>query len=1457
MSDIFVDQVNGFNLQLPYNLSTGGARQYPDENGEWITITKRPNELPTVKLTTIVLYWRNDGNYLDKSSSDDEEPNEWNASLPDSSGNPNYRFYNNLYQGTLIQNRDISGGVGDAEYVNEGVGNDLDYYNTGGSLGTNPPRRFTPGTHTSTVSILQDSTYGSPGSAGNTLQIEIEVPNTGSGYTEISKVKINSSSSSNWAVGDVFVFKVPVQRQFFTTWFSHGTLELYYKIKKEDLTSGSYVTEGRQLGWIWGFPLFDVGRTDTNWPRFHSCLTSSGDVSGNESMLVDISPQRNIIVLDWKGQTTGSNTGYEAIKYKQDKAKIYDSFYMTLRIKGSSENLIGQYNSANTNYGRGINGHWNLYSDSTQLNTRWATLVKYEYECDLIGPRSLLDFTLDRFIFNSSNKGKLIHQAGQGGDDKRLADPRNSNAVPVANVSNNEYGLSSFIVNIITGNSANSNSNNNNGRARLDRTNIYNYLGRSSGSSNTSARVKVQVLVKWNDSDSHTVVNLIGGWFNRGRGNVVGERNTGYYGDNFGTGGRQTNMLPSASTETAGWKRFITLNSASIDNCWTDNFHTDTYEFNNNLWCSLRSPRKIPVTRVEVNNTFNQHRFITNFIDLSANTDNKIIGGGYGRFSNTIDMARESANPYYPITAENPNTVTIHTFDVNNDLNYNAYTSTQGITLNDLNFFKVSYKLLVPPIGNETYNITFNMGRKNQVGVTTFVRFTDMSGVCVPSGISNLSAKRENESITLKWTNGDDTIQTIYFTDIASGFDKVSPVFDISSGFLTDTSGNSSDYDISFNVFQTHFFSRSNVIQNRDEIPYTIKTFDSTSNNRQFVDISYVPFNYQPYRYINYGKETANGIETNFFNKTEYVLPMIVRHEKLKFNIAKWWNFSTHSNAKNIDPSGNENLPEIDIDISYNNDIPVFDNSYSIISAFDMIDTTDIAESEKQQIVGIEKQTNGVTLVNNEDVVNIQDANLNFVKFYEPQSLKLGNNFIPDYWRLPDKINTLFTVGGGNSGDAYYYYNSWQRQIETNMILDILSITLKSEVNNSSEKRVINYLLVNSNISKRDSGDWNAVVDDGSLVNTTNGNMIFEVQGSNGLQVSQYLNKKPIIVQLLTTTSGPFGLGSKAFIGNTGGGSTSGNPPASADRGINVPYPAQPDIGIPNANNSSYNINTFLPNVLRKGNGVGGGSLAATESAYNGQFDINLSSWNDNGSGIQNASFNGTSITPSPLSVLLVDLSNVIQTNASSFEMINDDNNAITINWTSFYFSTDPSWNKTELGDIFWTVTRTNLSSGESEMVLNDTALTLNSNNDYTFTDINVRIYDKFKYTITGRFKWTGIQNLQANAEIPFINVEGFNTPECFVCKFNRFPYGRYNTTSTNLKLFRPLLINTAQGQVNQFGEKTCGGGCEAPNNPGLNLFSGTTRTSTNNNIYANTTNQLSKKQTYVVLSKSRFRPFR
>ena len=105
--------------------------------------------------------------------------------------------------------------------------------------------------------------------------------------------------------------------------------------------------------------------------------------------------------------------------------------------------------------------------------------------------------------------------------------------------------------------------------------------------------------------------------------------------------------------------------------------------------------------------------------------------------------------------------------------------------------------------------------------------------------------------------------------------------------------------------------------------------------------------------------------------------------------------------------------------------------------------------------------------------------------------------------------------------------------------------------------------------------------------------------------------------------------------------------------------------------------------------------------------------------------------------------------------------------------------------------------------------------------------------------------------------MPGFTTANCFICKNNRFKYGRFNTTSTNLKLYAPLLMNTKEGQVDQFGNKVCGGGCTDPNNPTLQLFSGGSRISSSNNIYANTTNQLSKKETYVLLAKSRFRPTR
>ena len=95
-----------------------------------------------------------------------------------------------------------------------------------------------------------------------------------------------------------------------------------------------------------------------------------------------------------------------------------------------------------------------------------------------------------------------------------------------------------------------------------------------------------------------------------------------------------------------------------------------------------------------------------------------------------------------------------------------------------------------------------------------------------------------------------------------------------------------------------------------------------------------------------------------------------------------------------------------------------------------------------------------------------------------------------------------------------------------------------------------------------------------------------------------------------------------------------------------------------------------------------------------------------------------------------------------------------------------------------------------------------------------------------------------------------FTTQELIVCKNNKFEFGRYNTTSTNLKLFRPLLLTREGGQKDENGRQS-GGRCIG------NIFSGSTRISSSQNIYANTSNQLTKKQTYVLLSKQQYRPFR
>ena len=407
------------------------------------------------------------------------------------------------------------------------------------------------------------------------------------------------------------------------------------------------------------------------------------------------------------------------------------------------------------------------------------------------------------------------------------------------------------------------------------------------------------------------------------------------------------------------------------------------------------------------------------------------------------------------------------------------------------------------------------------------------------------------------------------------------------------------------------------------------------------------------------------------------------------------------------------------------------------------------------------------------------------------------------------------------------------------MVTEILSLALKYENEEGQIQNEITHILVNSNVNSRNTLDYSALDSNKECINKKGGKLIFAVQGALGLDSTSTLDKKPIIIDVLETTNnvtGPFGITSTAI----GGGDY--KPDGTINKGIDLPHPND---------GSNYIVDMILPNIMRQGNGPNQTNLSGLKSSYNGLFKIKLTA----APPPSNKEFIEVTMVPNPVKILLVDLSNVTQTNPTNFEMVNGGNTSITIRWGSFYFSKDVSWD-TDESNVFWTITRLDLATNESIIVLNDEEIGLNGSGEYLFVDPNVKLFDKYNYTVTGVFKWKNLSYKTSN-DILSLNIPGFTTPNCIACKYNRFPYGRFNTTSTNLKLYAPLLLNHKDGQHDQFNKKTAGGGCIDSNNPGLNLFSGGSRISSSNNIYSNTTNALSKKQTYVLLAKSKSSRFR
>ena len=276
-------------------------------------------------------------------------------------------------------------------------------------------------------------------------------------------------------------------------------------------------------------------------------------------------------------------------------------------------------------------------------------------------------------------------------------------------------------------------------------------------------------------------------------------------------------------------------------------------------------------------------------------------------------------------------------------------------------------------------------------------------------------------------------------------------------------------------------------------------------------------------------------------------------------------------------------------------------------------------------------------------------------------------------------------------------------------------------------------------------------------------------------------------------------------------------------------------------------------------------TTAAERTRWNNLYKLNVKGANDSEF---NSNFLTIDAVPDPIYVNCVELPPPRQLNnftSGPNSMLNTSNTKVTIKWKAYYFD------EVTQGDIYWTVMRTNVITLKTTTLLNSETITLSPAVEYEFVDSSIRIYDKYYYTVSGVFKWNS-EGLAPEPPLPTgslsLPVGSFTSSTLIVCINNQFPFGRYNTTSTNLKLYRPLRLTTAGGQcseVDEFGKtsgRCTGGVCQGlvkVNGVDVmqNLYNPGRSNGGTRNIYHNTTNQLTGKQIYVLLAKSASRPFR
>ena len=876
---------------------------------------------------------------------------------------------------------------------------------------------------------------------------------------------------------------------------------------------------------------------------------------------------------------------------------------------------------------------------------------------------------------------------------------------------------------------------------------------------------------------------------------------------------------------TSGWLTTIDISGTGSN----DQFGPDPsgiYTCQNVLWCSLQSPIWMDLSR---NFGTNRKRYIINFADTS---------GGYGRDNNTIDLARGTSRPYYSNTdtnAANPNTNDTYV-PANSAIRQYASleNNTNPFPFTTTNYYDIFFKLLILPKLVNTVSVKYTFGQDIS-SVVTFWRGVDPSSVpwcdgsADPTGIDNsVEAVRSSESITLTWDNTVDAsknipIKRIRFIDIASGASKSTPTISqtpaAAEAIFNDLSDNNLLYDISANVFQIRLrdesYTKTPGDDDYDQTKAMIKNFNialGVTHAHKFL-IDQIPINYIPYRIpsswpvgrrqtpILDWTNTEAGINSLYFN------PWKIISDPAEYNMSD--PSPLKENATLLQPTNNQKIFIYDNveNISFNY-TSLTDNSFNLYL------TPNITNAQEQafKAILVGKLDNSPPYtpftIRPYNSKSSNKENNDSKGRPNPTTLEQANKFIPDYWQWNGRLYSLGTKLGNPTGSADI--RIFANQLTCAGIVEPVNVQIYQQ-----------YMLINTAFGATDQINI-AYPTPATPESNTETTAKTEFVGGDSVD--------PPISQV--SASMKFTLVGEVL----------------EDLGAETKWPYTEEF---DKEVTDYNYT----GLFRAKNTYVDLDTAAKRKRWNNLYKLNVKGANDNDF---NANFLTIQAVPDPIYVNCVELPPPEHLNNGT--MLNASNTKVTIIWKAYYFD------EVTQGDIYWTVMRTNVITLKTTTLLSDTRITP-LDGDYRYVDSSIRIYDKYYYTVSGVFKWNS-EGLAPEPPLPTgslsLSVGSFSSATLIVCINNQFPFGRYNTTSTNLKLYRPLRLTTAGGQcseVDEFGNtsgRCTGGVCQGFVNGKLqNLYNPGRSNGGTRNIYHNTTNQLTGKQIYVLLAKSASRPFR